>query len=192
MKTILAALFLLASANTLAVCLVPLRPGLPIEQVLIDVIRGNNVVNVITAGATSDPNLVCCTRTEVVRNSNAWYDLLNAQAGRGTMTLAEFVRGIDVPGGEKTAAEEAICQSMTDRIIPPGRVVRNAQRADGARPMFTLNASDVLINLRVSGVQVYVEAGRSCERTPVISVTNAGSWLYVTNAAGVRGISLCR
>ena len=88
------------------------------------------------------------------------------------------------------------CQNMVDvmtqaGVVVPFRVIRNANRTDGSRPMFTL-VNGAMINLRVNGVQVYVEPDRVCETTPVISTTTVGSWLYVTNVAGVRGISLCK
>ncbi|MHB1099296.1 MAG: hypothetical protein ACYCZR_07045 [Burkholderiales bacterium] len=179
--------------QAIAVCLAPPKVGLTTDQVLIQTNRvaGIDVTNIIMAWPTTDANLVCCTRA--VYDRRAWQVILDEQIPRGTVTLTEFVMAIDPPGGEKTPAENAICQTMADRILPPApRVVRNSQRTDGARPMFTLNTTGSLVNLKVSGVQVYVEAGRVCERTPVIRKTTAGSWLYTTNAAGVRGIALCK
>lgn len=184
---------LFSMGQAVAVCLTPPKVGLTTDQVLIQTNRvdGIDVTNIIMAWPTTDPNLVCCTRA--VYDRRAWQVILDQQIPRGTVTLTEFVAAIDPPGGEKTPAENAICQAMADRILPPApRVVRNALRADGSRPMFTLNTSGSMVNLRVSGVQVYVEPGRPCERSPVISKTTAGSWLYVTNAAGIRGIALCK
>lgn len=185
--------FLLSSNVGSAICLVEPKVGLRADEVLIQTnrVEGIDVTNIIMAWPTTDPNLVCCTRA--VYDRRAWQVILDNQISRGTVTLTEFVMAIDPPGGEKTPAENAICQTMADRILPPApRVVRNSQRTDGARPMFTLNTTGSLVNLKVSGVQVYVEAGRVCERTPVISKTTAGSWLYTTNIAGVRGIALCK
>lgn len=193
MKTLVALFLLTASIGASAVCLAPPKAGLTTDQVLIQTnrVEGIDVTNIIMAWPTTDPNLVCCTRA--VYDRRAWQVILDEQISRGTVTLTEFVMAIDPPGGEKTPAENAICQAMADRILPPApRVVRNAQRADGARPMFTLNTTGGLVNLKVSGTQVYVEAGRTCERTPVVSKTTSGSWLYTTNAAGVRGIALCK
>lgn len=176
-----------------AICLTPPKTGLTTDQVLIQTnrVEGIDVTNIIMAWPTNDPNLVCCTRA--IYDRRAWQVILDEQIARGTVTLTEFVMGITAPGGEKTEAENVICQAMADRILPPApRVVRNSQRADGSRPMFTLNTSGAMVNLKVSGVQVYVEVGRPCERTPVINTTTSGSWLYTTNVAGVRGIALCK
>lgn len=192
MRTLITAFLLAAAVNASAACLVPPKSGLTTDQVLIQTNRvpGIDVTDIIMAWQTSDPNLVCCTRA--IYDRRAWQVILDQQIPRGTVTLTEFVAAIDPPGGEKTPAENAICQAMADRLLPPApRVVRNAQRADGSRPMFTLS-NGVMVNLKVSGVQVYVEAGKPCERAPVVSKTTAGSWLYATNAAGVRGIALCK
>lgn len=192
MKIIFSILFFLLSSLSEADCLVAPKSGLRVDEVLIQTNRvvGVDVTNIIMAWPTSDPNLTCCTRALFA--PRAWQLILDQQISRGTVTLADFVMGITAPGGEKTAAENEICQAMTDRILPPLRVVRNAQRTDGSRPMFILNNSGSMINLKISGVQVYVEAGRPCERTPVINKTSAGSWLYTMNAGGVRGITLCK
>lgn len=193
MRTLVAVFLLAIAASASAVCLVPPKVGLTTDQILIQTnrVEGIDVTNIIMAWPTSDPNLVCCTRA--VYDRRAWQVILDQQIQRGTVTLTEFVAAIDPPGEEKTPAENAICQAMADRILPPApRVVRNTLRADGSRPMFTLNTSGSMVNLRVSGAQVYVEPGSPCERTPIISKTASGSWLYTTNTAGVRGIALCK
>lgn len=92
---------------------------------------------------------------------------------------------------------QRVCQNLankmaTDGVLESYRVVRNTRRADGSRPMFILNTAGAMVNLRVSGAQVYVEPNRICEATPVVNTTSDGLWLYVTNAAGVRGIALCK
>lgn len=193
MKIILSILFVFSFSLSEAACLVAPKSGLRVDEVLVQINRvdGIDATNIVMAWPTTDANTVCCTRA--VYDRRAWQVILDNQISRGTVTLANFVTAIEPPGGEKTPAENAICQVMADRILPPApRVVRNAQRADGARPLFTLNATGSMVNLKVSGVQVYVEANRPCERTPVINKTTAGSWLYTTNAAGVRGITLCK
>lgn len=191
MRLIITAVLLLPLLGN-AMCLPAPKAGLRADEVLIQTNRvdGIDVTNIIMAWPTTDPNTVCCTRA--IYDRRVWQQILDQQIPRGTVTLTEFVAAITPPGGGKTPAENAICQSMADRIIPPIRVVRNVHRADGTRPMFTLNSSGAMVNLKANGVQVYVEPGRPCERTPIISTTSSGLWLYTTNAAGIRGIALCK
>lgn len=89
------------------------------------------------------------------------------------------------------ACQEMVVTMTAAGVVVPYRVVRNPSRTDGARPMFTL-VNGAMANLRINGVQVYVEPGRICDGAPVVSRTTAGLWLYTINLAGVRGITLCK
>jgi len=153
------------------------------------------------AWPTVDPQIVCCVQTQF--DPASWRSIFRERvtAGHESTSLTSFVATITrVPGPALTVDEQARCHAMRSRILQPAQfVVRNAQRADGARPLKVLqdpaqplSATNPLINLLVSGLQVYVEAGRPCESTPVVNSTTSGSWLYTANVAGVRGIALCK
>lgn len=201
MKPLLTIILLAFSSAAMALlCTALPKPDLEVDEIEISVTEGVNGEEIITtAWPTTDPTLVCCNFSE--NDCSSWVAIFRRlrTPGNTSRSLKEFANAIGSTPGERVLSQlpesQARCDVMADKILLPSRpkVVRNAQRADGSRPMFTLNAAGSMVNLRVNGVQVYVEAGRICrERAPVTSTSTTGRWHYATNSAGVRGITLCK
>ena len=191
MKTFLTIILLTFSSAVIALpCTTPPKAELRISEVYVAVTEDGSRITL--AWPSTNPDTPCCQRSEL--DPASWREIFRQRVtpGNDSINLTAFLLSLPEVGPPLTVAEQQRCLHMFTKIRPPIRVVRNGRRADGSRPMFTLNASGALVNLRVAGAQVYVEAGRDCERTPVISTTSDGLWLYVTNVAGVRGISLCK
>lgn len=196
MKRLLA-LFLFLPGLTHAACLDLPKPGMTVSEVLVAVVpdaAGN--VSLVSAWPTANPDRVCCTK--IAFSAGYWRDMLGQQVSLGAVPAPIFMAALPVRDNPRSAAETDMCQTMADRMIQVPRVVRNAQRTDGARPLKVLrdpsqplSTTNPLIDLKVAGVQQYAPAGNPCERTPVINTTSAGQWLYTT-ANGQRGIALCK
>ena len=177
------------------------KSGLKADEILISVHRaaGAPVTSIYLAWPTNDPNIACCLRSHY--NHQGWQAIFDANKTTGDTSpkLTDYMMGITPYGPALTDADQAQCKTMMDRVLPPITVVRNTLRADGSRPLKVLrdpaqpySTTNPLVNLLANGVQVYVEAGRPCERVPVINTTTSGKWLYTTNLAGQRGIALCK
>lgn len=198
-------LLLFLPSLAFAACPIPPKIGLGASDVLVAVERQDGwdaPASIYIAWPTTDTNDPCCMRTKF--DERAWRSIMDQHIPRGITTLTEFAllaTNPSPPGGELTQADLAKCAQMFERILGPApTVVRNPHRpSDGARPLKLLrdptqpySDANPLIDLRVGGVHQYVEPGRSCERLPVVKVSGSDRYLYVTNAAGIRGISLCR
>lgn len=175
------------------------KPAMTLDAMQIAITEDGS--KIMLAWPTVDQQIVCCAQTQF--DPASWRNIFRERvtAGHESTSLTSFVATITrVPGPALTVDEQARCEAMRLRILQPTQfVVRNAQRADGARPLKVLrdptqplSAANALINLLVSGQQAYVEAGRPCEPVPVVNSTTSGNWLYTTNVAGVRGIALCK
>ena len=205
MKTIIFLLFFVsftASADLAGPC--PLsdlvRPNLTLGQVETHIKRDPNGIEIFTAvWAGSNPDSACCNAS--LNDGGSWRDIFSRLQAVGTesRSLAELLFSIGGTPGSRNLMRDpevlAQCQVMADKVINPYRVVRNTDREDGARPMFTINSLGKIVPLTVDGVQIFVLPGRVCERISIFETTAEGSWTYVTNAdgpQGIRGISLCR
>lgn len=198
-----------ALLSTLLVLLVPAawgvpcttlpKPAMTLDEVQIAITEDGSRITL--AWPTTNPTIGCCSRAEF--DPASWREIFRTRltSGNDSNSLTAFLASVTrVPGPALTVAEQARCQAMISKILAVTyRVVRNPQRADGARPLKVLrdpdqplSATNPLVNLTANGVQLYVEAGRLCESTPVINTTTAGLWLYTTNVVGVRGIALCK
>ncbi|MCI0517229.1 MAG: hypothetical protein L0Y45_05270 [Woeseiaceae bacterium] len=198
-KFLFALLIFVSAAADAAPCTLPPKDGLKAGEVLVQVARQDgweSPASIYVAYPSTAVNDGCCFRAKF--DERAWRSLLDAKIQAGAVTLPEFVATMTVPGSDTplTAADLMVCTGLADRIYPPLFVVRNTQRADGARPLKVLrdpslpySTTNPLIN---TSPVAYVEAGRPCERTPVINTTSSGQWLYTTNIAGRRGIALCK
>jgi len=189
--------FITASAAIAAPCTTPPKVGLTVDEIQIAITDDGRSITM--AWPTTTPNLGCCSRTDF--DYVSWRDIFRQRMtdGNNSVRLTEFLATVTVPGGPLSTAEQARCQAMIDRVLPGPTVVRNPYRTDGARPMKLLkdpaqpySAANPLVDLKIAGVLQYVDAGRSCERSPVVNTTSAGQWLYVTNASGQRGVALCK
>lgn len=200
MRAGVATLLLLLAAPLLAApCTTPPKDGLRVDE--IQMAMYDDGYRVALAWPSLDPNVACCARADMDRT--AWLTIFRDRmtAGNESISLSSFIASVtDFPGGALSASEITRCNAMMQKILPTGpKVVRNAQRADGARPAKLLkdpaqpySATNTLINYLVNKEQVYIEAGRQCEASPVVNVTTAGQWLYAVNLAGQRGIVLCK
>lgn len=182
-----------------ALCTTLPKPAMTLDEVQIAITEDGSKVTL--AWPTINPTIGCCARADF--DPASWRDIFRARltSGNDSTSLTAFLASVtQVPGPALTLAEQARCQAMINKILAvTHRVVRNAQRADGARPLKILRdpsqplgATNPLVNLTANGVQLYVEADRPCDSTPVIQTTTAGLWLYTTNVAGARGIALCK
>ena len=189
MKTLLLLLLWLMIFTTHAApCNIPPKVGLTASEV--QIASAENGSKLYFAWPTTDPAKGCCVRIPVSMIQSIITPDLDQK-------LSEFVltAGSNLP--TLTDAETAFCQTLINKVQPIGPVVvRNAFRTDGARPLKKLtdpaqpySVTNPLIDFKPAA---YVEAGRPCERTPVVNSTTAGQWLYVTNLAGTRGIALCK
>lgn len=193
---ILAVLFLFPSLAFAAPCTTPPKIGLTASDVQIAVTE--SATKIWFAWPTIDSAVACCIRMPI--DSTQWRSALNYRSDSESVGLAEFILTAKPPGGILSDSEIVFCQKMIDKVLGPGpTVVRNSNRVDGSRPLKVLrdpsqtySSTNPLIDLKVGGVIQYVEAGRHCERTPVVNKTTSGQWLYVTSSAGQRGIALCK
>ena len=153
---------------------------------------------IVLGWPTVTPGQICCNVSHF--DPGSYSSMLGSAQRTTAISATEFAVSLPPLPWSNRAMENqwavTACQEMVETMTNAGvvaafRVVRNTQRTDGSRPMFTL-VNGTLANLRINGAQVYVEPGRICDSTPVINTTTAGSWLYTTNAAGVRGIALCK
>ena len=173
------------------------RPTLTLGQVETHITRDLNGIEIFTvAWAGTNPDFACCNASQ--NDATSWRDTFTRcmAVGNESRSLAELSMCIGATPGSRNLMQDPVvltrCQVMADKIINPYRVVRNPDRVDGARPMYTRNARGEIVALAVDGVQIFVTPGRLCERTTIIETTPEGSWTYVTNAEEIRGISLCR
>lgn len=195
MRTLVILLFLPALAFA-APCTTPPKIGLTASDVQIAVTE--SATKIWFAWPTINPAVACCIRMPI--DSTQWRSALNNRSDSDSVNLSEFILTAKPPGGTLSSSEIVFCQKMIDKVLGPGPiVVRNSSRADGSRPLKVLrdptqaySSTNPLIDLKVGGVIQYVEAGRPCERTPVVNKTTSGQWLYVTSSAGQRGIALCK
>lgn len=194
---ILAVLFLFLPLLAFsAPCTTPPKAGLTASDVQIAVTE--SATKIWFAWPTIDPAVACCIRMPI--DSTQWRSALNYRSDSTSLALTEFIVSAKPPGGVLSETEIAFCQKMIDKVLPPGpKVVRNTLRADGSRPLKVLkdptqpySTTNTLIDLKIGGVTQYVEPDRPCERQPIINTTTSGSWLYVTNLSGNRGIALCK
>lgn len=192
-------LLLLATPLCAAPCTTPPKDGLRVDE--IQMAMYDDGYRVAMAWPSNDPNVACCARADMDRT--AWLAIFRARMtpGNESISLTSFIASVaDFPGGALSDSEVTRCNAMMRKILPTGpKVVRNAQRADGARPAKLLkdpaqpySATNTLVNYLVNNNQVYIEMGRPCEAAPIVNTTTAGLWLYATNLAGQRGIVLCK
>lgn len=188
-----------ASADLAGPCPVTdmVRPNLMLREVETHITRDANGIDVFTvAWPRSNPDFACCIAT--LNDGTSWRETFTRlrSIGNESRSLAELAMLVGAtPGSRNLMQDPEIlerCQVMADKIINPYRVVRNPDREDGARPMFTRNARGAIVNLAIDGVQIYVLPGRVCERNSIFETSEEGSWTYVTNAEDIRGISVCR
>lgn len=209
MKTIAVILLLLAFPAQAEICSV-LSPGtyprvdIKLKDSYIRIMPhpslGGNAI--VVGWPTVTPGQICCMVSHF--DPGTWNNILTAAQNPVAVPATEFA--ISLPALPWTSRAAGVpwvvqaCQEMVTTMAAAGsvatlRVVRNAARTDGSRPMYMLNAAGTLVNLRVNGAQAYVEAGKVCEQTPPLVTQTPGRqeiWLYTTNAAGVRGIALCK
>lgn len=175
------------------------KPAMTLDEVQIAIAEDGYKITL--AWPTINPTIGCCSRADF--DTPSWRDIFRIRQtnGNDSTSLTAFLASVTrVPGPALTLAEQARCQAMINKILAVTyRVVRNAMRVDGARPLKVLrdptqplSAANPLVNLTANGAQLYVEVDRQCESTPVIQTTTAGLWLYTTNVAGARGIALCK
>ena len=194
---ILAVLFLFLPLLAFsAPCTTPPKAGLTASDVQIAVTE--SATKIWFAWPTIDPAVACCIRMPI--DSTQWRSALNYRSDSDSVRLSEFILTAKPPTSPYTEAESAFCQKMSGVVLGPGPKVKvNTLRPDGARPMMRLSdplqpysATNKLVNLKINGVFQYVEAGRPCERSPIVKKSDGDLWLYTTNLAGVRGIALCK
>lgn len=189
MKILILCLSILLSVPAFAApCTASPKVGLTAQEVQIS--STDNGSKLYFAWPTTDPALGCCVRIPVRVIQSSLTPNLDKK-------LSEFIATSGTRLPDLTPSEIAHCLMLIAKVLPPApAVVRNTFRADGARPLKKLrdptqpySATNPLIDFKPAA---YVEAGRPCERTPVLNTTTAGQWLYVTNLAGQRGIALCK
>lgn len=141
---------------------------------------------------------ICCNVSHF--DQAAWNNLLTGAQSSVSMSVAEFAANLPaLPGTNgvmSTTWAITACQEMVDlmgaegTVGPTYRVVSNPDRPDGARPMFSLEGTE-LVPMTVFTFQFYVAAGTVCEDLPVVRETPEGKYLYVRNSTWSRGIALC-
>lgn len=162
-------------------------------------VAGIDVTNIVMAYPSDVAGQVCCTRS--VYDRREWQVILDAQIPRGTVSVLDFVAGINAPGSTVplTDAERVICQAMADRIltaatpvpIPPAvpalYIVVAAISGQTSRPLYDASFATIgRVEFLLNG------APRVCEPTPVLKTGSTIKYYWVTNNAGQRGLAVCK
>ena len=194
MKITFSLLLFLISQSVFAACVSPPRSPLVLGDVR--VIASADTLYV--AWPTTDVNEACCFRVKV--DGETLSTRITSLSGAVPQTVPEALLKLSViPLPAPSAEDFAQCRKMFDVIIPVWKVIPNTLRADGSRPLKALkdsslpySATNPLVNLIVSGKQMYVEAGQTCKSTPVVYQSGTSRWLYTKNSSGQEGIALCK